>query len=53
LWPLALLSLGESWHNMHHSDPTRARHSADPWHIDISASVIGIFERFGWATGVH
>jgi stearoyl-CoA desaturase (Delta-9 desaturase) len=25
LWPLALLSLGESWHNMHHSDPTCAR----------------------------
>ena len=53
LWPLALLSLGESWHNMHHSDPTCARHGADPWQIDISASVIRIFERFGWATGVH
>ena len=25
----------------------------DPWQIDISASVIRIFERFGWATGVH
>ena len=53
LWPLALLSLGESWHNMHHSDPTCARHGADPWQIDISAAVIRIFERFGWATGVH
>ena len=53
LWPLALLSLGESWHNMHHSDPTCARHGADPRQIDISASVIRIFERFGWATGVH
>jgi len=53
LWPLALLSLGESWHNMHHSDPTCARHGADPWQIDISARVIRIFERFGWATGVH
>jgi hypothetical protein len=21
LWPLALISFGESWHNMHHSDP--------------------------------
>lgn len=53
LWPLALLSLGESWHNMHHSDPTCARHGADPWQIDISATVIGIFERLGWATGVR
>jgi stearoyl-CoA desaturase (delta-9 desaturase) len=53
LWPLALLSLGESWHNMHHSDPACARHGADPRQIDISAVVIRIFERLGWATGVH
>jgi stearoyl-CoA desaturase (delta-9 desaturase) len=53
LWPLALLSLGESWHNMHHSDPACARHGADPRQVDISAAVIRIFERFGWATGVH
>jgi stearoyl-CoA desaturase (Delta-9 desaturase) len=53
LWPLALPSLGESWHNMHHSDPTCARHGADPRQIDISAAVIRAFERFGWASGVH
>jgi len=53
LWPLALLSLGESWHNMHHSDPACARHGADPGQIDISAAVIRVFERLGWATGVH
>ena len=53
LWPLALLSLGESWHNMHHSDPSCARHGADPGQIDISAAVIRIFERLGWATYVH
>jgi stearoyl-CoA desaturase (delta-9 desaturase) len=53
LWPLALLSFGESWHNMHHSDPACARHGADPHQIDISAAMIRIFERLGWATGVH
>jgi stearoyl-CoA desaturase (delta-9 desaturase) len=53
LWPLALLSLGESWHNMHHSDPACARHGADPRQVDISAAVIRVFERLGWATGVH
>jgi stearoyl-CoA desaturase (Delta-9 desaturase) len=53
LWPLALLSLGESWHNMHHSDPACARHGADPGQVDISAAVIRVFERLGWATGVH
>jgi stearoyl-CoA desaturase (delta-9 desaturase) len=53
LWPLALLSLGESWHNMHHSDPACARHGADPRQVDISAAVIRVFERLGWATAVH
>jgi stearoyl-CoA desaturase (Delta-9 desaturase) len=53
LWPLALLSFGESWHNMHHSDPACARHGADPGQVDVSAEVIRIFERLGWVTGVH
>jgi hypothetical protein len=35
LWPLALLSLGESWHNMHHSDPACVRHGADPRQIEF------------------
>jgi stearoyl-CoA desaturase (Delta-9 desaturase) len=53
LWPLALISFGESWHNMHHSDPTCARHGAERGQIDISAGVIRVFERLGWATGVR
>jgi stearoyl-CoA desaturase (Delta-9 desaturase) len=53
LWPFALLSFGESWHNMHHSDPACARHGADRGQVDISAAVIRIFERLGWATKVR
>jgi len=53
LWPLALLSFGESWHNMHHSDPACARHGVDPGEVDISAAVIRVFERLGWATKVR
>jgi stearoyl-CoA desaturase (Delta-9 desaturase) len=53
LWPLALVSFGESWHNMHHSDPGCARHGAEPGQLDISATVIRLFERLGWATAVH
>jgi stearoyl-CoA desaturase (Delta-9 desaturase) len=53
LWPLALVSFGESWHNMHHSDPACARHGADPGQVDISATVIHLFERLGWATQVR
>ena len=53
LWPLALVSLGESWHNGHHSDPACARHGTGPRQIDISAALIRLFERLGWATAVH
>ncbi len=53
LWPLAPVPFGESWHNMHHSDPAWARRGAEPGQIDISAAVIHLFERLGWATGVH
>ena len=53
LWPLALLSFGESWHNMHHSDPACGRHGADRGQVDISAAVIRIFERLGRATKVR
>jgi stearoyl-CoA desaturase (delta-9 desaturase) len=53
LWPLALISFGESWHNGHHAAPACARHGSRPHQIDLSAGLIGAFERLGWATGVH
>ena len=52
-WPLAILSMGESWHNLHHADPTCARHGVLRGQIDISARVIWIFEKLGWATQVR
>jgi len=52
-WPLAILSMGESWHNLHHADPTCARHGVLPGQIDVSARVIWIFERLGWAYDVR
>jgi stearoyl-CoA desaturase (delta-9 desaturase) len=53
LWPMAVLSLGESWHNMHHSDPTCARHGVDRGQIDLSAELIRLYEHAGWATDVR
>lgn len=53
LWPLALISFGESWHNGHHAAPSCARHGSCPHQIDPSAGLIRVFERLGWATGVH
>jgi stearoyl-CoA desaturase (delta-9 desaturase) len=52
-WPLAILSCGESWHNLHHADPTCARHGVQRGQIDMSARVIWIFEKFGWASNVR
>jgi stearoyl-CoA desaturase (delta-9 desaturase) len=53
LWPLALLSMGESWHNLHHADPTCARHGVLRGQVDISARVIWVFEKLGWARDVR
>ncbi|MFJ9786592.1 acyl-CoA desaturase [Amycolatopsis sp. NPDC101161] len=52
-WPLAILSMGESWHNTHHADPTSARHGVLRGQIDISARVIWAFEKLGWAWNVR
>jgi stearoyl-CoA desaturase (delta-9 desaturase) len=38
---------------MHHSDPVCARHGADRGQIDISAAVIRVLERLGWASNVR
>jgi stearoyl-CoA desaturase (delta-9 desaturase) len=52
-WPLAILSFGESWHNLHHADPTCARHGVLRGQVDISARLIWIFEKLGWASNVR
>jgi stearoyl-CoA desaturase (delta-9 desaturase) len=53
VWWLAIPSFGESWHNLHHCDPTSARHGALKGQIDPSARVIRWFEQAGWATDVR
>jgi stearoyl-CoA desaturase (Delta-9 desaturase) len=53
LWPLALLSFGESWHNGHHSEPSCARHGLQRGQLDPSAGLIRLFERLRWASDVH
>ncbi|HEY3893770.1 MAG TPA: acyl-CoA desaturase [Pseudonocardiaceae bacterium] len=52
-WPLAIASFGESWHNLHHADPTCARHGVIPGQIDISARLIWILEKLGWVWDVR
>jgi stearoyl-CoA desaturase (delta-9 desaturase) len=48
-WPLAIASMGESWHNLHHADPTCARHGVGRGQLDPSARIIAVLERLGWA----
>lgn len=52
-WPLAILSFGESWHNLHHADPTCARHGVLRGQVDISARTIWLFEKLRWAHDVR
>jgi len=53
VWWLAVISGGESWHNLHHADPTCARHGVDKGQLDSSAVTIRAFEKLGWASGVR
>ncbi|GIH71843.1 acyl-CoA desaturase [Sphaerimonospora thailandensis] len=53
VWWLAIPSFGESWHNLHHSDPTCARHGVLKGQIDLSAGLIRWFEKAGWVHDVR
>jgi len=53
VWWLAVPSFGESWHNLHHADPTCARHGVLRGQLDSSARLIWMFERLGWAGDVR
>jgi len=50
---LAVLSMGESFHNLHHAYPTSARHGVLRGQLDSSARIIWLMEKFGWATKVR
>jgi stearoyl-CoA desaturase (delta-9 desaturase) len=52
-WPLAIISMGENWHNSHHADPTCARHGVRRGQLDPSARLIWFFEKAGWLYDVR
>ncbi|MGN6250334.1 MAG: acyl-CoA desaturase [Marmoricola sp.] len=53
VWWLAIPSMGESWHNLHHADPTCARHGVLRGQLDTSARVIWALEKVGWVRDVR
>jgi stearoyl-CoA desaturase (delta-9 desaturase) len=50
---VALLSLGEGWHNNHHAFPTSARHGLFWWQFDPSYLTIRAMEKVGLAWNVR
>ena len=52
-WAVALVALGEGWHNNHHAFPTSARHGLLRGQLDPSHAIIRALRGAGWATNVR
>jgi stearoyl-CoA desaturase (delta-9 desaturase) len=52
-YPIAVLSLGEGWHNNHHAFPTSARHGLRWWQFDASWCLITLMKWTGLAWNVR
>jgi stearoyl-CoA desaturase (delta-9 desaturase) len=50
---LAVISMGESWHNTHHAFPRSVRHGLLRRQWDSSAVLISAFERMRLAHDLH
>lgn len=50
---LALITLGEGWHNNHHAHPTSARHGLAWYEFDPSWLLIRVLMKLGVAKSVH
>src|SRR5207248_9663904 len=53
LWWVALLSLGEGWHNNHHAFPRSARHGLRWWEVDPTYLLIRLMSMAGLARNIH
>lgn len=51
-WFVALLTVGEGWHNNHHEDPSAASVQHRWWEIDISYYEIRLLEKLGLASEI-
>jgi len=51
--PLAVLAMGENWHNLHHSLPRSARHGVDRGQLDSTARLIRLLELGGLISDVR
>jgi len=51
-WVVAMLTMGEGWHNNHHAFPSSARHGIDRLQLDVSWWTIRALEKLGLAWDV-
>lgn len=51
-WFVALMTVGEGWHNNHHEDPSAASVQHRWWELDISYYEIKLLEKLGLASDV-
>jgi len=52
-FPIAIVSLGEGWHNNHHAFPTSARHGLRWWQFDSSYLIIKAMSFVGLARNLR
>lgn len=52
-WWVALLTLGEGWHNNHHAFPRSARHGLKWYELDLTWVFLNFLERRGLIRKVH
>ena len=50
---VAILAMGEGWHNNHHAFPTSARHGLRWWQIDLSYYLIRLLKLVGLARDIR
>jgi len=50
---VALLAMGEGWHNDHHAFPTSARHGLRWWEVDLSYGLIRALAMVGLARNIR
>jgi len=53
LWWVALLTLGEGWHNNHHAFPRSARHGLRWWEVDLTYYLIRLLGLVNLARQIH
>lgn len=52
-WLLAILVLGDGWHNNHHARPGYARHGRKWWEFDPTYLMLKLFGKLGWVADIR